>query len=361
MAMSNPASRLPGQKTSRTLWIREVLGKIPPIVVLAAAAFAFWRLPHGVVFGSASFRGFAESISINVGPLGAGRIESLEVVLGQKVKAGDVIARMSTVLLEAKRAEIVAELEETRAEAKAAVQDSEATVTRAEMRALRARTDAVGDRAELQQLSTQLQRLETLAAQRMIPATDAEDRRRDQSALAAKVSAYNTASAKGHAGLGRRFNTDDHAAIVEALVAPAREAVKVQEANLRQIEIELAECVVRAPSDGAIGLLVHRKGEIIPAGEPIVTLVTGRRGVIIASVPERIAADLVPGGEANLRRRTILAPVMKGHVLEVSPDIDESPIRARPSPGIPVWGRRVAIVLDTPVDLVPGEAFHVRF
>ncbi len=359
--MTDLASRLPGHKISRTLWVREVLGKIPPIVILIASAYAFWRLPHGVVFGSASFRGFAESITINVGPLGGGRIESLEVVLGQRVKTGEVIARMYTVLLEAKRAEILAELEETRASVAAEAQSSEALVTRAEMRMLRTRTDAVGDRAELRQLSAQLQRLENLAAQRMIPVTDAEDRRRDLSALSARVSAYDSATAKGHAGLGRRLTPEDHAAIVESLVAPAREAVKVQEAILRQIEIELAECVVRAPSDGTIGLLVHRKGEIIAAGEPIVTLVTGRPGVIIASVPERIAADLVPGSEAKLRRRTILAPVMKGRILEISPDIDESPIRARPSPAIPVWGRRIAIALDSPVELVAGEAFHVRF
>lgn len=360
--MNTSTSRLPGQKTSRTLWIKTVLGKIPPIVVLVAAAFAFWRLPHGVAFGSASFRGFAESITINVGPLGGGRIESLEVALGQKVKAGDVVARMNTVPLEARRAGIQAEILEARAAVTADIQEQEAAVTRVEMRMLRTRTNAVSDRAELDQLSAQLQRLEGLAAQRMINVTDAEDRRRDQSALLARLSVYNNASAKGNAGLGRNANPlKDHAAMVDALTAPAREAVKVQEANLRQVEIELEECSVRAPSDGTVGLLVHRKGEIIPAGEPIVTLVTARPGVIIASVPERIASSLNPGDPATMRRRTILAPVLKGRILEVSPEVDEAPVRARPSPGIPVWGRRIAVALDTPAQLVPGEAFHVRF
>jgi HlyD family secretion protein len=360
--MTTSNHRLPTSTMTRDSWLRKWLARIPPVLVFAAALYAFYHLPHGVTLGSATFRGFAESISINVGPIQPGRVESIEVAVGKHVKTGDVIARMSTGLLQAKRDRAQAELERSQATVEAELRDQDAAVTRAELLVLRTRTNERENRAELEQLSTQMKRLDGLASQRMIPVIEAEDRARAQRALAARVQAYNSAIQQGKAGLdGHGKRVDSHDEAVQALVAPSRIAVRAQQAVLQEIDIQVDECTVRSPADGIVSLVVHQKGEVIPSGEPIVTIVTGRPGVIVASVPERIASSLAPGDPATLRRRLLMSPAMHGKVLEVSPEVDESPVRARPSPGIPVWGRRVAIQLDKPEKLLHGEGFHVRF
>ena len=343
-------------------WIRFVVGKIPLIFIVGGLLYGFWILPHGTALGLGSVRGYAEALDTQVAPIAAGKIESIEVMLGQRVKAGDVVARMSTKQLDAHRVNLLAQLDQSLAQIPAQRSLQDADVMRGELWVLRAKAIQNGDRAELKEMSSQVERLNQLAQDHMIPALEAEDRRRLQSAVAARVGAYDQAAEHGQAGLDHHGRIGaGHAASVETRIEPYRHAARAQEAAIEEIDLALQECVLHAPADGVVSVLGHQRGEVIPAGESVVTLVTARPGVVVAGIPERLAKFVSTGMLVSLRRETLLSPRLQGRVIEVAPEIDQTPPRSRLSPGIPVWGRRIAVQLLAPEELLPGEAFYVRF
>jgi len=52
---------------------------------------------------------------------------------------------------------------------------------------------------------------------------------------------------------------------------------------------------------------------------------------------------------------------LRAHVVELAPMVEEVPVRARPTPTVPMWGRRIVVKLDEPVPLLPGDAFRVSY
>jgi len=71
------------------------------------------------------------------------------------------------------------------------------------------------------------------------------------------------------------------------------------------------------------------------------------------------------GSTAELRRVGFLAKAFSGEVEGLAPEIEEVPPRARVTPTVPAWGRRLVIasnpanIPDRP--LLPGEALRIRF
>ena len=91
----------------------------------------------------------------------------------------------------------------------------------------------------------------------------------------------------------------------------------------------------------------------------VLQIITTRPGHVVAFVPERKLGGLTAGATVRLRRLGTVFGTLRGHVQELAPMIEEVPPRARPSPSVPLWARRVVIRLDEPAQLLPGEAFRV--
>jgi len=330
-------------------------------LTVIGAGLGFLALTHGKGLGSnGNAVAYVEAIHYAVSPIALGRIDKLLVRVGQQVKAGEPIASMDDRDLQAAREKAVAQLAQLEAAVIASTQDEEFQVTRSELWVLKARADERGDRASLAQISERMRRLDGLLDNQMIPAAQAEMAREKQKELAARVETFDQARVRGQAGLGQvGAGNHDHRRAVDAHVEPARRAVEVQKAAIRQLDLQIEQLTLHAPSDGLVTTITHRPGEIVAAGIEIVSLVSARPGVLVAELSEGMAARVKLGQGVSVRSKELFSHALHGRVIELAPEVDEMFPRARPSPGIAAWGRRATVQLDGGGEVLPGQAFSV--
>jgi len=312
-----------------------------------AAILGFLMLTHGKGLGtSGNAVAYVEAVHYSISPIALGRVDKLLVRVGQTVKAGDVLAVMYDKDLQAARDKALLQQSQLEAAVIASTQDEEFQVTRSELWVLKARADERGDRAELAQIGERMRRLDSLLDNQMIPAAQAELAREKQQELAARVETFDQARVRGQAGLGQvGAGNHDHSRAVLAHVEPVRRAVEVQKAAVRQLDLQIQELTLHAPTDGKVTTITHRPGEIVAAASEILSLVSARPGVLVA--------------ELTVRSKELLSRSLRGRVIDLSPEVDEMPPRARPSPGIAAWGRRATVQLDDGSEVLPGQAFSV--
>ena len=341
--------------------VRAAPRRLGYIVAVLGAVLGFIALTHGKgLGGNGSAVAYVEATHYAVSPVALGRIDKVLVRVGQRVKAGEAIASMDDRELRAAREKAVLELAQLEAAVTAAQQTQEFQVTRSELWVLKARADERGDRAELAQIAKRMRRLDGLLDQQMIPAAQAELAREKQKGLAARVETFDQARLRGQAGLAQvGAGNHDHARAVDVHVEPVRRAVNVQNAAIREIDVRIEQLVLRAPIEGTVTLIAHRAGEIVPAGTEVVRMVTARPGVLVVELPEGMAARARVGQSVSVRSKDIFTRALKGHLIELAPEVDEMYEQARPSPGIAAWGRRAAVQLDGGGDVLPGQAFSV--
>lgn len=335
--------------------------KIPAALVAVASLVGFWLIVHRGTPYSVPARAYAEVVDHYVGPLTNGRIATVAVRVGQAVKAGDVLATMDRRDAEARREIAKAELAEARAMVLAEKEQQEVEVLRSEILVLRSHADARQDQAELDELNRQLTRLDSLAAKQLVPQTELEEQRRLREGLAARTAAFQEARVRSRSGLGRAASrTQSRTAQLKARLAPFEEAVAIKAAELRQIEGEIEDGVVRTRVDGMVAAILKQPGEVITAGLGVVRVVSARPGVVIAWLAERQCHNVALGQSVTLRRGRLLSASLHGEVTEIGPEIEVLPERIWITPNTPAWGRRVVITAPSAGDLLPGETLRVR-
>lgn len=330
-------------------------------LTIVGAGLGFLALTQGKGLGmNGTAVAYAEAIHYVASPIALGRVDKLLVHVGQRVKAGEPLALMDARELQAARDKAVLELAQLEATVIAATQDEEFQVTRSELWVLKARADERGDRASLAQISARMQRLDGLLNDQMIPAAQAEIAREKQKELAARVETFDQAKLRGQAGLSQvGAGNHDHIRAVEAHVEPVRRAVDVQKAAIAQLDLQIEQLTLRAPVDGLVSTITHRPGEIVAAGSEVISIVSSRPGVLVVELSEGMAARAKLGQGVSVRPKELLSKALRGHVLEIAPEVDEMDVRARPSPGIAAWGRRVTVQLEGGGEVLPGQAFSV--
>lgn len=340
--------------------IRSLIGRIPAWLLVAMAGAGFWVLSRGMTLGPGTAVGYVEEQVYSVSPLQAGRIKELRISLGQAVKAGDILVQLDTRQLDLRKQKVQAELQQAKAQLLAEQDLQAAQLARGQLQAVRANADVQRMRAELREVDQSVKRLSNLTTQRLVRADEVEAARKQQKALAAELSARPHASNKDMEQMGLRPRPlSEQQRRLEQRLGPQQVAIAVHEAELAQIDYEISELTLRAPVDGLVGVILHRVGDVVSAGMPVITLVTSRPGHIVTYVPERQIRNYPPGAVVSLRKIGVAVAAMRAHVVELAPMVEEVPVRARPTPSVPMWGRRIVVKLDDPVPLLPGDAFRV--
>ena len=198
-------------------------------------------------------------------PVG-GRVLRIELEPGDRVAAGDVVARLrpeTPPLLDAR----------TRAEAVAAVQSAEASLGRARAEEQRART-------ALTQAQRELMRVRTLTAAGATATQDLEARETDAElaaeAVDAAVFAVRTASAEVERARAR----------AAASVAPRGEGI----------------VAVRAPIAGVVLKRLRESESIVPAGEALIEIGDPRQIEIVTDLLSTDAVRVRPGARATVEQ-----------------------------------------------------------
>jgi multidrug resistance efflux pump len=346
---------------------RSVVGRVPPLVMWLGVVGGIWFLSSGSMIRSTVSRGYAEMLTYSVAPLATGRVKTLNVQVGTHVKAGEVLVTMDPRALEAQLDRMKVELAQIDSQVTAQRDSQAASLARTGILMVRARAGESSDREELKELSAQVARLSGLASQQMVNASEVEEARRREAAVAAKVATYDRMAGQptGTVTTGERKSATptpigDPRSSLSVRLAPYRHAVEVQEAAMREIQVQIEALVLRAPVDGVVALISHRAGEVVPAGTEVLNIVTATPGMIVGLISESKARVVSVGAPAVVQRPGFLQRKLTGRVVEISPQIDEILPRFRPSPTVPAFGRRVFIRLDQPQDLLPGEAFNVH-
>lgn len=318
--------------------------------------------------------GFARAEQLTVASLESGRLAMVSVQPGQEVSAGQVLARFETAGLDAEAAVLEAEIAQLSAQVtvvgsqarRQQVLDSRqltqsvdgARVALAKEEA--ALAEAV---ARLDALTTERTRVEKLVADKLATADDLTKLTLEYAAVAREVSERprNIALYKEQLAHTEALQASTPNNYEASLTTSASQALAVARKRLEQLEKRRQRLELVAPAAGQVLSVEHRAGEVVEAGDAILTLVRQVPTQVIACVGEQDALEVHPGMSARLVARDASHAALTGRIIAVGPMVDQLPVRCRRVPSVPSWGREVTLQLEGPQSRLPGEAFDIHF
>ena len=237
--------------------------KLLILATTLAAAYGGWKwwvaqqpepLPEGIV----SANGRVEAVQVDVATKMAGRIEEVLAREGDLVHADQVIARMDTRQLKASLAQAEARL----AEVRQSVEQAKAVITKTE--------------SDVALAQKQVDRNEKLLER-----------------MAVSESVFDTAVntlAVAQATLGAN----------KAALRTQEFAVKAAEAGVLEIETQIADAVLISPTRGRVLYRLAEKGEVLPAGGKVMTILDLTDIYMEFYLPSRYATETSLHAEARV-------------------------------------------------------------
>ncbi len=305
-------------------------------VVLVAVSLVFFR--NGSGDGVLLASGTVEATEAALGFQVPGRIERVGPNEGDRVRAGDELARLDRTELEARHAQAVAQLGAARAgleELEAGARSEELAQAREAARAADERyTDA---------------RRNFDRVQRLLEGGAVSQEAYDKAKLALEVAASQQDQAAQQLKLVETGPRRERIAAQRALVAQAAAAV-------RQAEAGLANAVITAPFDGVVTVRDREPGETVGAGAPVLTIMNlADRWVRIYIREDRIGAVQI-GQPATITADTYPDKEYGGSVSFISSEAEFTPrnVQTTEERVKLVYAVKVRITGDPSNDLKPG-------
>lgn len=349
--------------------------------VPALAAFlAYWLSQSPGQFRTAPAQVLAREFRLS--PLETGRLAEILVMPGERVRTGQLVARLDGSLIEREIAVIEARIRQLGAETRAySVEigsggfDTERSF----------QSDVAGDlgqleaahaefarqTAELEEVAAELRRMHEYLREGLVRRDRVADLELRHKTLAAAVGAW-PARIDGlkqrHAAASERLAEwrSKHSAATarelrEVRVDPRRQRAAEEIEALRVLQTRLANTRLIAPADAEVISLLARPGDVLRPGDPLLVLLGVEQHEVLAYIPERERWIPERGSPVLVRRRTALREEFRSRVLRVADAVTPLPPRFWPAPQLAQWGREVAVELPSGAALQPGEALDVVF
>lgn len=308
---------------------------------------------------------FAQAMPEAIAPTEMAKVSRVDVLVGDNVEPGQIVAALDTTAVDAEIA--LAEAERVRIEA--AMRAEQALLARRldvdleslEREVALQREDQLRTNAQAKVLEGEVSRVKHLVddhqavydeyarldLQRATVVAVAAEKPKTLQLLAKQIKAAKERRKQINEG-----DTD----VAEKFAADLR----VAERSIEQLKQRRSGYFLRATQRGRVAAIDKRPGEVAAAGEAIVRLVSsGARAV--ACVPERVALGIREGDPAKLWIRGQSGAALKGKTVVLGPLVTELPARCWVSPKVPMWGREVTVELEGSMDVLPGQAFDVVF
>ncbi len=284
--------------------------------------------------------GMVRETEILVAPEISGRLATVYVRPGQRVKEGDLLAMLSNPELTASVLESKAALGKTRAD-----RDNVFVGVRKEVAGISAENIRIAE-AKLVLAKQEYERSKALAANAFASKQLLDERTATLRAAEANLALQRAAYDQNRAG-----PTKEEREIAQANVVLA-------EAAVADLEAKLAKTKLFAPTDGEIGTLAADPGEVISPGQAVMTLKAGGSLWFSFTVREDFLRGITTGSPVRLL--TARGDTVSAHVTELSPlgefatwraaravgdhDLNSFAVRADPheikeklEPGMTVW------------------------
>jgi HlyD family secretion protein len=257
-------------------------------VAVVVAAFLVWQLvkpgdlPEGIVSGN----GRIEAVEIDVSAKAPGRIREIVADEGDFVKAGQVVAHMDTDVLIAQRAAAEAQL----AQAQNAIQIAESQVAQRQSERAAAFATTRQREAELNAARKRLARSETLAREGATPVQERDDDRARVEGAQAAVEAARAQVAAVDAAIRT----------AQSQIIGARSNVDAVRATISRLQADIADCDLKAPSDGRVQYRIAQPGEVVAGGGRVLNLVNLSDVYMTFFLPETVAGRVGLGSEVRI-------------------------------------------------------------
>jgi HlyD family secretion protein len=339
---------------------------LPRLMFIAGVLVVAWMWNRSVM--TSSMVAEAEVLGAELRAPQAGVLASLKVALYQRVRAGDTIGHVTAAnprLLEANLGVIRAEVGMIGATMAGATDRQRVALEleRLQLDWMRHRVERAELQGRLQQAESDVARAEPLHRSGLMTTESFEQLKQVRQTLTEQVKEMNQLVARLEPILRAHASTDAQAAALSNESAISA-AIKVQEANLKLAEAELAPVALVAPIDGVVSFLFRRAGETVAEGEPILRITSPK--------PERLSGYLLQplpftptaGMAVEIRRRGFVrqsAPSTITHVstsLEIVTPTMLAALRL-PTTYLPESALRVEIALPRDLELLPGEHVDV--
>ena len=241
-----------------------------------------------------SLIGTVDSNQVIVSAKIPGRIERLLVEEGSVVKQGDLIAELDRAELDAQARAAAAQVVGLGSR----VSSSQATAAQASGETA---SDVASARALVVQAQADLER-EQLDNTRMVKLAEEgvasqQDRDRSNAALKAAQARVKSLQDQVRAAQARTQQANAAASNVSA----TRSEMNAAQAQLAEAETRLGYAQVRAPVSGTVSVRAARQGEVVNAGQPIVTIVDLNDLWVRAAVPETESDGVALGDGLKVR------------------------------------------------------------
>lgn len=257
------------------------------VILAGGAAYAWLRLHHsGPGEGFASGNGRIEATEVDVATKLGGRVDAILVNEGDFVSAGQPLARMQVLSLEAQRDEAQARQQQS----VSAVASAEAQVAVRESDHQAALAQAAQRASELDAARRRLARSEVLVKEGASSLQEVDDDRARVLSMEAAVTAAKAQVTAAQAAV----------AAARTQVSGARATVTAAVATVQRIKVDIDDSTLVAPRAGRVQYRIAQPGEVLGGGGKLLNLVDLSDVYMTFFVPETVAGKLALGSEARI-------------------------------------------------------------
>jgi HlyD family secretion protein len=237
--------------------------------------------------------GTVDSNQVMVSPQISGRLSKLVVDEGSQVKQGDLIAVIDPAELEAEERAAAAtitslqsKVAETQATQQATQGSTTGSVANAQARLQSARAQLLQAEAMLQRVQSDSQRTIELAKSGVSSEQEKVQAETNLKAQDATVQSWRDQVKAAQADLNMAVANTHQAHAASSTVQSTRAQVANAEAQMKQAEVRLGYTKIYAPVSGTVSVRAAREGEVLAAGQPIVTIIDLGDTWVRAAIPE---------------------------------------------------------------------------
>ena len=271
--------------------------------------------------------GTVDSNQVVVSPQVQGRIQKLLVDEGTQVKQGDLIAALDPAELEAEERAAAATIDslkykvaETQSTLEATRGATSGTVQNAQARLASVRAQLLQAEATLERTESDSRRTIELAKQGVASDQDRVQAETNLAAQKAVVQSLQQQVSAAQADIDTAVANTHTAHAAQRTVESTQAQLANAEDMLRQAEVRLGYTKIYAPITGTVSVRAAREGEVLTAGQPIVTIVDLSDTWVRAAIPET-EADHIGLGD-TLRVRLPGGTITSGKVFFKSAEAD---------------------------------------